>query len=122
MTSSNPIAFACSAFVWLVVLDMACFAPKARANCVTALPTDPRSLAPERFYRDENQRGYQGKQPFASWRNVRAMLDVHRRPGAFCCCVVAFVEKRIEGFENDRLVLFGCCLGHIQLLELSLND
>src|SRR5579871_5753233 len=41
MTSLNPRAFACSAFAWLVVLDMACFAPRARANCVTALPIDP---------------------------------------------------------------------------------
>src|SRR6266536_1995118 len=41
MTSLNPSAFACSAFSSLVVLEMACFAPKARANCVTALPTDP---------------------------------------------------------------------------------
>src|SRR4029078_5279843 len=41
MTSLNPSAFACSAFAGLVVLEMACFAPKARANCVTALPTDP---------------------------------------------------------------------------------
>src|SRR6267154_2333987 len=41
MTSLNPSAFACSAFAGLVVLDMACFAPKARANCVTALPIDP---------------------------------------------------------------------------------
>jgi len=30
MTSSNPSAFAYSAFLWFVVLDMACFAPKAR--------------------------------------------------------------------------------------------
>src|SRR4030088_2197880 len=30
MTSLNPSAFARSAFAWLVVLDMACFAPRAR--------------------------------------------------------------------------------------------
>jgi hypothetical protein len=30
MTSLNPSAFAFSAFAWLVVLDMACFAPRAR--------------------------------------------------------------------------------------------
>jgi hypothetical protein len=30
MTSLNPSAFACSAFPWFVVLDMACFAPTAR--------------------------------------------------------------------------------------------
>src|ERR1700757_462790 len=56
------------------------------------------------------------EQSLASRRNVRAVLDVLRRPEAFCCCVVAFVEERIEGLENDCLVLFGCCLGHIQLL------
>jgi len=62
------------------------------------------------------------EQSLASRRDVRAMLDVLRRPEALCCCVVAFVEERIEGFENNRLVLFGCCLGHIQLLELSSSD
>src|SRR5580692_6179239 len=53
------------------------------------------------------------EQPLASRPNVRAVLDVRRRPEGFCCRVVAFVEERIEGFENNRLVLFGCCLGHI---------
>ena len=62
------------------------------------------------------------EQSLASWRNVRAVLDVFRRPEAFCCCVVAFVEERIEGFKNDSLVLFRCCLWHVQLLGLcSIN-
>jgi hypothetical protein len=52
----------------------------------------------------------QSKQTFASRRDVCAVLDVLRRPKAFCCSVVAFVEESVEGFENDRLVLFGCCL------------
>ena len=41
MTSWKPSAFACSAFAGLVVREMACLAPQARANGVTALPTDP---------------------------------------------------------------------------------
>jgi len=57
------------------------------------------------------------KQSFASRRDVRDVLDVLRRPEAFCCHVVALVKESIEGFENDRLVLFGCCLWHIQLLS-----
>src|ERR1700722_15419544 len=47
---------------------------------------------------------------------MRAMLDVFRRPEAFGCRVVAFVEESVEGFENDRLVLFRCCLCHVRLL------
>ena len=39
MTLLNPSTFARSAFASLVAFDMACFAPSARANCVTALPT-----------------------------------------------------------------------------------
>src|SRR5258708_7118407 len=65
------------------------------------------------------QRGWrrtdQSKQPFASRRDVRAMLDVLWRPESFCCRVVAFVEESVEGFENDRLVLVGGCLWHRQL-------
>src|SRR6202045_750223 len=55
------------------------------------------------------------EQPFASRRDMRAALDVLRRPESFCRRVVTFVEERIEGFENDRLILFGCCLWHGQL-------
>jgi hypothetical protein len=55
------------------------------------------------------------EQSFTSWRNVRAVLNVLRRSEAFCCRVIAFVEESVEGFENDRPVLFGCCLWHVQL-------
>ena len=57
MTSLNPSAFACSAFAWLVVLDMACFAPRARASCVTALPTDPPIAGARTVLPDEIQPG-----------------------------------------------------------------
>src|ERR1700730_13802154 len=55
------------------------------------------------------------EQPFASRRDMRAVLDVLRRPESFCRRVVTFVEESVEGFENDRLILFGCCLWHGQL-------
>ena len=61
------------------------------------------------------RRADQSKQTFASRRDVCAVLNVLRRPEAFCCCVVAFVEESVEGFEGDRLVLFGCCLWLVQL-------
>ena len=62
------------------------------------------------------RRADKSEQPFASWRNMRAVLNVLRRPEALCCGVVAFIEESIEGFENNRLVLFWCCLWHVQLL------
>ena len=68
------------------------------------------------------RRTNESEQPVASWRNVRAVLDVLRRPEALRGRVVAFVEERIEGFENDCLVLLGRRLGPIQLLELSSSD
>ena len=64
------------------------------------------------------RRADQSKQSFASWRDVCAVLDVLRRLEAFCCHVIAFVEESVEGFENDRLILFRCCLWHVQLLGL----
>ena len=54
----------------------------------------------------------QSKQSFASRRDVCAVLNVFRRPEALCCRVVAFVEESVEGFEDDRFVLFGCCSWH----------
>src|ERR1700728_416788 len=68
----------------------------------------------QRVWRGANR----SQQSFASRLNLRAVLNVFRRPEAFCCRVVAFVEERIESFENGRLVLFGCCLWHVQLLGL----
>ena len=52
----------------------------------------------------------QSEQSFASRGDMRAVLDVLRRPEAFSRRVVAFVEERVEGFENDRFVLFRRCL------------
>src|SRR5271156_1144499 len=81
----------------------------AMRDDIVALCDDELVFISQRIWR----RADKSEQPFASWRNVRAVLDVLRRPEAFCCCVVAFVEERIEGFENDRLVLFGYCLWHV---------
>jgi hypothetical protein len=48
----------------------------------------------------------------AARRDVGAVLDVAIRPVAFGGRVVSLVELRVEGFENERLVLFGVGLGH----------
>jgi len=62
------------------------------------------------------------KQSFASRRDVRAVLDILRRPEALRRRLVAFVEESLKGFENDGLVLFGCCVWHVHLLGLSSDD
>jgi uncharacterized oxidoreductase len=62
------------------------------------------------------RRSDKSEQSLASWCNVSAVLNVLRRPEAFCCRVVAFVEESVKGFENDRLVLLRCCLWHVRLL------
>src|ERR1700723_382434 len=55
------------------------------------------------------RRADESKQSFASGCNMGAVLDVLRRPEAFCRRIVTSVEESVEGFENDRLVLFGRC-------------
>src|SRR5580704_11513328 len=55
------------------------------------------------------------EQAIAARRNMGAVLDVSVRPEALCGGVVAFVEQRVEGFENKRLVLCGRCCGHVVL-------
>src|SRR5271154_5619936 len=50
----------------------------------------------------------------ARW-NVGAMLDIAVRPEALSGGIDALVEQRIEGFENQRLVLFGRCGSHVVL-------
>src|SRR6266700_7711064 len=68
----------------------------AMRDDMVALCDDQLVFIPQRIWR----RADKSKQPVAPRRNVRAVLDVRRRPEEFCCCVVAFVEERIEGFEN----------------------
>ncbi|MGF6543772.1 hypothetical protein OKW32_007149 [Paraburkholderia youngii] len=49
----------------------------------------------------------QAEQSFTSGRNVGAVLDIGIRPEALGGSVVALVEERIEGFEEQCLVLCG---------------
>jgi hypothetical protein len=58
------------------------------------------------------QRADQVEQTVAAGRDVRAVLDIAVRPIAFRGGIVALVEERVEGFENERLVLPRGCLGH----------
>ena len=52
------------------------------------------------------------EQAIAARRNMGAVLDVAVRPVAFGGSVVPLVEQRVEGFENEGLVLLRCGLGH----------
>ena len=45
------------------------------------------------------------------------MLDIAVRPEALRGNIIAFVEQRVEGFEYERLVLFGERGGHVVLHE-----
>jgi hypothetical protein len=47
------------------------------------------------------QRADQVEQTVAAARDVRAVLDVAVRPIAFRGSIVALVEERVEGFENE---------------------
>src|SRR6201998_349513 len=46
------------------------------------------------------RRSDKSEQPFASRCDMRAVLDVLRRPESFCQRVVTFVEESVESFEN----------------------
>ena len=54
----------------------------AMRDDIVALCDDELVFVPQRIWR----RADKSEQPFAPWRNVRAVLDVRRRPEAFCCC------------------------------------
>src|SRR5262249_32433207 len=57
------------------------------------------------------------EQAIAAWRDMGAMLDVALRPEALCGNIVALIEKRVEGFEHEGLVLFRCRCGHVLFRE-----
>src|SRR5580704_16794619 len=52
------------------------------------------------------------EKPVTAWRDMGAVLDVEIRPEPFGGRVVALVEQRVEGFENEHLILFGSSFGH----------
>src|SRR5258707_15519859 len=58
----------------------------------------------------------QREEALASRRNVRAMLNVVRRPETIRSDVVPLVEKRFESLQHESLILFLDCLRHFILL------
>src|SRR5262249_17320695 len=58
------------------------------------------------------QRSDEVEQPRTAWRDVGAVLNVPIGPEPFGGGVVALVEQRVEGFEDERLVVLGGGFGH----------
>src|ERR1700688_3827276 len=61
----------------------------------------------------------QREEALASRRNVRAVLNVARRPETLRSGVVLLVEKRFEGFQHEGLILFLDCLRHFIFLRYT---
>src|SRR5882672_11288520 len=59
----------------------------------------------------------QREQALASRWNVRAMLNVVRRPETLRSGVVPLVEKYFESLQHESLILFLDCLSHFILLR-----
>src|SRR6202022_1871073 len=63
----------------------------------------------------------QREEALASRRNVRAVLDVIRRPETLRSGVVPLVEKRFESLQHESLILFLDCLRPFILLRYTLQ-
>src|SRR5258706_14496316 len=59
----------------------------------------------------------QREEALASRRNVRAMLNVVRRPETLRSGTVPLVEKCFESLQHESLILFLDCLRHFILLR-----
>src|SRR6266403_3825796 len=53
------------------------------------------------------------EQTVATRCDMSAVLNVACRPESFCGRIVALVEERVERFQDEGLVLFGCSLRHV---------
>src|SRR5258707_9892261 len=62
----------------------------------------------------------QREEALASRRNVRAMLNVVRRPETLRSGIVPLVEKCFESLQHESLILFLDCLRHFILLRHTL--
>jgi hypothetical protein len=52
------------------------------------------------------------EQAVSARRDVRAVLDVFRRPESLRRCVIPLVEQGVECVEDESLIaVFGCCHG-----------
>src|SRR5437868_9358700 len=59
------------------------------------------------------------EQTFTARFDVRAVLDVLRRPESFCGRIIALVEKCVKRFRDEGFVfLFGCTLRHLDPYSL----
>src|ERR1700681_522955 len=61
----------------------------------------------------------QSEEALTSRRNVRAVLNVVRRPEALRSGVVPLVEKRFESLQHEGLILFVDCPRHFILLRYT---
>jgi hypothetical protein len=84
------------------ICAMVCYGLTATYNHIVAFGDDRAWLVLPRRRHTLNQI----EQAVASRRNVRAVLQAIRRPLVLGSLVVALVEKRVEGFKNQRLVCF----------------
>src|SRR5260370_13635618 len=57
------------------------------------------------------------EQPLTTRCDMRAVLNVVRRPETLSGCIVPLVEERLEGFHDKGPVLFGCSLGYFSHLS-----
>src|SRR5260370_22637740 len=55
------------------------------------------------------------EQALTTGSNVRAVLDVVRRPKLLCGSIIVLVKECVERFQNEGLVLFGFSLWHLDL-------
>ena len=73
------------------------------ANNVVPLGEDQVIFVAQRLGQASNK----AEQTIAAGRDVSTVLNVTLGPESFCRSIVAFVEQRIEGFPNERLILLG---------------
>src|SRR5258706_8446853 len=63
----------------------------------------------------------QREEALASGRNVRAMLNVVRRPETLRSGVVPLVKQGVKGLQHKGLILFLNCLHYFILLLLDIR-
>src|SRR5258706_16174131 len=67
------------------------------------------------------QRAHEVEKPFATRFDMRAVLDVVRRPQSRRRFVVALIELGIERFKNERLASLFDFGQHVLLLSIQLR-
>ena len=98
-------------------------APKSLNRPCTITKSPSATIVPASYFNVGGMLFDEMEQTLTTWCDMSAVLNVVRRPVWCRGCIVTLVEKHVERFQDEGLVLFGRSLRHVDsFLSLGVFD